>query len=124
MIPVTYAFFQYNVTYTSTGKTIANYSFEYCSSIKNIPPLANILLELIKSYSHDLFHECPYPPTKRMGVENFPVDSLSVFLSAFNHQRGDYKTIAQVNDKNRKLIFYAIFHTNVSAKRQKKAKSG
>jgi len=111
--------------YTSTGKIIANYSFEYCNSLRNIPPLANILLELIKSYSNDLFHECPYPPRKRMGIDSFPVDSLSVFLSAFNHLRGDYKTTVVINDKNRKIIFFAIFYTNVSVKRQKKInKSG
>lgn len=112
-----------NSTYVNLNNTFIDYKFELCSTLKNIPMLVNIVFELIKGYSNNFIHECPYYPGKRIEVENFPIDSLSLLFSAFNHQIGNYKTFFVIRDKNDMLIFYAIFYVSISRKRSRKTKN-
>jgi len=122
LLPVRYADMHINVTYQSDKKFV-DIHFEYCSSYNNLPPYASILFGVVKTFSKDLIQPCPYVPRKRLGVENFPVDSLSIFLTAYKPNLGNYKTSIYLYDRKGKLINFYIFYSSLSRKRSQKGPS-
>ena len=125
MSPVNFGNLSFQFIYTSADRKIFDVNFEYCSSYGSLPPLVHLIFEVMKKYSNDLIHACPYAPQKRLGVENAPVDALSPLLTVMNFQLGDYKTVTAIRDRKGKLIFYINVYLSLSRKRiQKKTKSG
>lgn len=124
LIPVRYIDIQINVTYQN-DKEVINNRFEYCSTYNNLPIFVSILFGTLKQFSNDLIHPCPYKPKKQLGVENFPIDTMSIMFSTFNPVLGNYKISIHIYDKKGKLIFFMIVHSSLSRKRpQKGVKSG
>lgn len=113
---VTYADVYFKQVHMASGRTIINLSFEYCSSYKNLPMFANMLFELIKQRSN-MIHECPFHPQKRLGLENFQIDTFEVFLSVINLQMGNYNTTIDLRDKNGNQIIFINILSSLSRKR-------
>lgn len=124
-LPFDYAFVHVKYVYLKTNATIEDNKFEWCSTYKNLPVLVNILFDIVKQYSNNLFQACPYVAKKSVSIKNCPIDLNPILLSILNYKLGDYKTSVKVTDKNGKLIYFINFYETISRKRlQKGSKMG
>ncbi|CAG9807527.1 unnamed protein product [Chironomus riparius] len=97
---INYVDLNFGILHKSSNKLMINTSFEYCSSYNNMNPFVKAILSFVNNFEKDLFHECPYLPKKKMGIENFPFETMLPMLSIANFQRGDYKMWTYLRDKN------------------------
>ncbi|KAL7023376.1 hypothetical protein ACKWTF_012575 [Chironomus riparius] len=117
---INYFDFNFGILHKSSNKLMINTTFEYCSSYNNLNPFIKAMFSFVNTIEKDLFHECPYLPTKKIGVENLPFDGLVPLLSIANFQRGDYKMWVTVRDRNDKLINFINILMAVSPEKNKK----
>lgn len=99
---------------------MANLTFEYCSSYKNLPPLVAVIFGVVERNSPNLVHECPYAPVKYIGVDNYTLNPQTPLLTIANFQRGDYKQTLYIRDKHNRMIFYLHTYYAVSLKKGQK----
>lgn len=120
--PVTYVDFNYYMLQKSVNRIFYNFSFEYCSSYKNLPPYMSFIVNAFKVYSNNFIHACPYKPDKGIGIVNYPMEANIVFMMVLNYPLGDYLNSYSCKDKEGKLIFYVKTHSTISQIRAKKIK--
>lgn len=118
VLPIHYSVFAFKFLYTTTNRTLVDVAFEYCTSLKKLPIFLNLVFEILKKFSSDLIRDCPYMPTKRFGIENFPVDTLNVLLSTFNFQVGNYMAVTRISDRKNKTIFFLTAQASLSRRRK------
>lgn len=120
ILPLTSVTINFSIIFRSMNRVMMNTTFEYCGSFGNLPPYVHIIFALYKQYSKNLIHECPYSPTKRLGIESFPLNSHSAVMTVVNFQRGDYKSVLEMRDKKGRLIVFVHCYLSVSPKRPHK----
>ncbi|KAL7025791.1 hypothetical protein ACKWTF_013634 [Chironomus riparius] len=103
---------------------ILNITVEFCSSFSNMPPIVKLILSLIEKSASNLIHECPYLPSKEVGIQNFIVNSnllqVVVFLGI---QSGEFLATITITDKKGDLVFKVkIFCVLEKEKFKKKTK--
>ncbi|KAG5669810.1 hypothetical protein PVAND_000103 [Polypedilum vanderplanki] len=68
----------------SSFNTFINSTFEFCSSLNNMPGiLSTFILPAIQKHTSNFIHECPYKLEKDLGVEDFLMDSSLLSLVSF-----------------------------------------
>lgn len=96
---------------------VFNLTFEYCSAYNNLSPIVQLSIEGLRNFAKDLFHRCPYPPKKRIGVENIPMGLGLPVITLMNIPRGDYRTVFNMRDQSNEFIFNVQLLGTVSQKR-------
>lgn len=125
VLPFDYAKIDFKLFFIPTNNTILNYNFEFCKAYGSFPIYVRSLLDVVKQCSKDFIHNCPYKPTKHIGMENCPMEPLSSVLQFLNFQIGDYNTVFDVRDKFGKIILYLKFYTALrKSKVNRKKKKG
>lgn len=104
---------------------ILNITFEFCSSLLNMPPLAKLILSMIEKSSLNLIHDCPYLPVKQIGIKNFIVNSNLLPVVAFlGIKSGEFLATITILDKKKELVFMVkIFCILEKEKFKKKVKT-
>lgn len=119
-LSIDYAFVHVFYIFMKTNTTITDNKFEWCSSYANLPFHVHFLFDVVKQYTINLFHECPFAANKTIGIQNCPIDINPTILNVLKYQLGDYKTGVRVTDKNGKSIFFLNLYTKISRKRLQK----
>ena len=71
-----------------------------------MPTFIKLLVSLIEKSSTNLIHECPYLPTKEIGIKNFIVNSnLLPAVAFFGIKSGEYLATLTFVDKKKELVF-------------------
>lgn len=117
ILPVNYIDFNLKLIYRSANKVLLNITVEFCSSFGSFPPYLVSLFDVLKKYTKDFIHPCPYKPTKEMGIHEYPFEKNFASLSLVNFPRGDYLSIYNCNDRKGKLIFFFKTFSTISNKR-------
>lgn len=113
----------YQPAKTNFKQTIINASINVCDiKNKNIgESLLSYILLLVQKRNPNIFHECPYEPTKDLGLVDFELDSdLVPLIGSAGFGEGEICFYLRFVDNNGYVAFWSKVYLGVGGSKAKK----
>lgn len=118
--PLNYIDVSYILLHKTSNTVVFNISFEYCSSNGNAHPFLGFFINLLKTFSSNLIHACPYNPANKIGIDKWFFEGSGPSVPLIKQRKGDYKASVNCKDKEGNLIFYFNIYCLFTPKRGRK----